>query len=183
VVNRLYTNGTDRWLTPPELVNALGQFDLDPCCEPWMPWRTAKRMLSLPPWPDSIVPGHPDFTDEFQASEIADGLVEQWRGRVFMNHPYSCALPWARTMIAHGDGIALTAAKSSDTVWGQAFLESFDLALYLAGRLLCHYPSGERSTGKWLPNVLWAFGERNCEALHKLHREAWPGVLVKREER
>lgn len=33
--------GTDRWLTPPEIVEALGPFDLDPCAEAVMPWKTA----------------------------------------------------------------------------------------------------------------------------------------------
>ena len=92
-MRHLYLDGTDRWLSPPELVEALGPFDLDPCCEPWMPWRTAKRMLSLAPGLDSIVPGHGDFKPRFQASEITNGLTADWRGRVFMNHPYSNGLP------------------------------------------------------------------------------------------
>jgi len=132
----------------------------------------------------SIVPGHPKFTDEFQASEIvADGARENWEGRVWMNHPYSCGIPWALAMRNHGDGIALTAAKSTDTAWCQEFLLHCDLALFLRGRIRFHYPDGTKSVGAWLPNVLWAFGERNCEALRRLHHEAWPGVLVKREDR
>ncbi len=34
------------WLTPPAIIKALGEFDLDPCCPPVMPWRTAREMIS-----------------------------------------------------------------------------------------------------------------------------------------
>jgi hypothetical protein len=36
---------SDTWLTPPEIVYALGDFDLDPCCPEFMPWETAERMV------------------------------------------------------------------------------------------------------------------------------------------
>ena len=29
------------WLTPPAWIEALGPFDMDPCCPPVMPWPTA----------------------------------------------------------------------------------------------------------------------------------------------
>lgn len=168
-MNQLYTNGPDRWLTPPGLLEKLGEFDFDPCCEPWMPWRTAKRMLSLAPEPDAIIPGHPRFTDKFVASEIvANGLTEKWEGRVFMNHPYSSGLAWAEKFAAHGNGIALTASKSLDTRWGQIFLDQCDAVLFPAGRILFHYPDGTKSTGKWLPNAIWAFGENEAELLERL---------------
>jgi len=43
---------TDEWLTPPEVLKALGGFDLDPCCPVDMarhrkPWSTAEIMLSV----------------------------------------------------------------------------------------------------------------------------------------
>lgn len=40
--------GTDEWLTPPELIRALGEFDLDPCAPAKRPWDTAKLHYSLP---------------------------------------------------------------------------------------------------------------------------------------
>jgi len=37
----------DIWLTPIELIKALGKFDTDPCCpDTPMPWKTAKRMIT-----------------------------------------------------------------------------------------------------------------------------------------
>jgi hypothetical protein len=200
-MNELYTNGTDRWLSPPELVAALGPFDLDPCCEPWMPWRTATRMLSLPPHDDqpardgkielaSIAPGHRQFTSAFQPSEIQDGLAFDWatanwpreaKARVWMNHPYSMGLPWAEKMVEHGRGIALTAAKSTDTRWCQLMLENCSLALFLSGRIRFHYLDGAASTGAWLPNALWAFGTDDASVLRDLvEKTAYRGVYMRR---
>lgn len=36
--------GEKTWLTPPHIIEALGPFDLDPCCPPTMPWRTATQI-------------------------------------------------------------------------------------------------------------------------------------------
>ena len=63
---RGFTGQTVEWLTPPEIVKAVGPFDLDPCTPPNMPWRTATVMLSAP----------------------ADGLAEEWFGAVWLNPPY-----------------------------------------------------------------------------------------------
>lgn len=138
-------------------------------------------MFSLPPAKDAIVPGHPKFTDQFQASEIQNGLTATWDGRVFMNHPYSAGLPWVEKFVQHNNGIALTAAKSTDTRRGQLLLSTCDLALFLAGRILFHYPDGTISEGKWLPNVLWAYGEESSEALRELVAKTnYRGVYLKR---
>ncbi len=68
-------NRTDEWYTPPEIIRALGEFDLDPCA-PNEVFYTAKRC----------------FTKEM------DGLSCQWHGRVFCNPPYthSLILPFLR---------------------------------------------------------------------------------------
>ena len=41
-------NGKDEWLTPPEIISALGQFDLDPCAPANRPWDMARHHYSLP---------------------------------------------------------------------------------------------------------------------------------------
>jgi len=42
-----FTNET--WLTPPAILHALGDFDLDPCAAPSpRPWPTAARHIELP---------------------------------------------------------------------------------------------------------------------------------------
>ena len=41
------TMGTDEWLTPPEIIKALGPFDLDPCSPITRPWDTALKHYSI----------------------------------------------------------------------------------------------------------------------------------------
>lgn len=76
--------GEKTWLTPPHIIEALGPFDLDPCCPPTMPWHTATRMVH---WP-------------------ADGLKVDWTGkRVWCNPPYGReAIPFLRKMAENRTG-------------------------------------------------------------------------------
>lgn len=71
-------SGEKTWLTPPHIIEALGPFDLDPCCPPKMPWRTAEQMVCRPD----------------------DGLAVDWTGqRVWLNPPYGReAVPFLRKM-------------------------------------------------------------------------------------
>ena len=60
-------SGQKTWLTPPEIIRSLGEFDLDPCVPDSMPWQTAKRMVT----------------------KAEDGLTVDWNGkRVWLNPPY-----------------------------------------------------------------------------------------------
>ena len=36
------TSNNDEWLTPPEIIKSLGEFDVDPCSPINRPWDTAK---------------------------------------------------------------------------------------------------------------------------------------------
>lgn len=77
-------SGEKTWLTPPDIIERLGPFDLDPCCPANMPWRTATRMVSLP----------------------EDGLSVDWSGkRVWCNPPYGReAVPFLRKMAKNANG-------------------------------------------------------------------------------
>lgn len=146
---------SDDWLTPPELLKAAGKFDMDVCCPPKIPWKTAKKMICRP----------------------KDGLAVKWYGRIWCNPPYSDILPWAKRMSEHGNGLLLTPGKSTDTRWGQICLHA-DAVLFFKGRLLFHYPDGRKSYGKWMSNMLTAFGKQNVQALRNI-QEQFPGVLMK----
>lgn len=93
---------TVEWLTPPEILLALGEFDLDPCCPPVMPWVTAKTMLN----------------------PSCDGFSADWSGRVWLNPPYGGETQkWLAKLAAHGNGIAFIFARTEtrmffDSVWG-----------------------------------------------------------------
>lgn len=104
----------DEWLTPPNVLNSLGEFDLDPCAPIVRPWPMAKD----------------HFTKEH------DGLAKTWLGRVFLNPPYGKATHlWLRKMSEHGDGIALIFART-DTEWFHDWIFNHASGiLFLRGRL------------------------------------------------
>lgn len=126
MTSRKGANKNDTWLTPPLLLEALGRFDLDPCCSFRMPWKTARRMICLP----------------------RDGLKERWVGRVWCNPPYSDPLPWVEKMASHDNGIMLLPAKSFETRWGQRSLETMGSIFVFKGRLSFYRGDGTLSGGE-----------------------------------
>jgi len=132
----------DEWLTPPEIVSALGAFDLDPCSPVNRPWDTARS--------------HYTVED--------DGLSKPWAGRVWMNPPYGKHLgAWLAKLKNHGDGIALVFARTEtraffDHVWGAA-----DALLFIEGRIHFHHVDGKRCpNNSRAPSVLIAYGMDNA---------------------
>lgn len=135
----------DEWLTPPEIVRACGEFDLDPCAPIVRPWDTARQ----------------HFTIE------DDGLAQRWHGRVWCNPPFGReAIKWLRRMAEHGNGIALIPARTEtvmfyETVWGAA-----DAVLFIQGRPHFHYVDGRRAAvNSGAPICLVAYGSDNVDAL------------------
>lgn len=137
----------DEWLTPPEIIAALGPFDLDPCAPINRPWEMARS----------------HFT-------IADnGLMREWFGRVWMNPPYGTPTivgPWMRRMAEHNRGVALIFARTEtelffETVWGRA-----SALLFVKGRLHFHHVDGTRAAANaGAPSVLIAYGHEDAAAL------------------
>lgn len=80
-------NSTDEWYTPKEIIDALGEFDLDPCAPMRPLWRTARVMYN----------------------KEQDGLKQKWEGRVWLNPPYSRPTieHFITRMVEHNNGIAL----------------------------------------------------------------------------
>lgn len=135
----------DEWLTPPEIVRALGPFDLDPCSPIARPWATAEN----------------HFT-------IADnGLLRLWDGRVWCNPPYGPETGrWMAKLAAHGNGIGLIFARTET----KAFQEIFSTAdgfLFLAGRLRFYHVDGTQGDAATAPSVLVAYGAQNVTALRQ----------------
>lgn len=137
--------GTDIWLTPPHILQALGEFDLDPCSSLDRPWDTAKR----------------HFTIE------DDGLAQEWSGRVWCNPPYGPGLaPFLRRLADHEDGgTALVFARTEtraffDYVWDRA-----TAIFFIKGRLKFHKPDGSLGGTAGSPSVLIAYGDRDAEIL------------------
>lgn len=139
---------THVWLTPPEILAALGPFDLDPCAAPSpRPWPTAARHIELPD----------------------DGLAAEWSGRVWLNPPYGKHTgDWLAKLAGHNNGIALVFARTDtrmfrDHVWGKVAG-----LLFLDRRPHFHLPDGTRAKGNsGGPLVLLAYGASNAIALQR----------------
>lgn len=157
-------SATDDWLSPRPVVDVLGPFDLDPCCVPKMPWRTARRMVS-------------NVAARSRNTVHACGLTEiDWTGIVWVNPPYSDVLPWVERMAEHGNGFMLVPAKSTDTAWGQLLLETADAVLFQRGRFEFCLPDGSDSGGAWAPSLVAAYGRR---CVKKLERAVAEGSVLR----
>lgn len=147
---------THVWLTPPEIIEALGPFDLDPCAAPSpRPWPTAARHIELP----------------------EDGLSAEWIGRVWCNPPFGDQTwAWLERMAEHDNGVALAFARTETVgfhrwVWNRA-----TAVMFLKARPHFHYPDGGRAKGNsGGPICLIAYGEDNAYALH---RSGLAGAIV-----
>jgi hypothetical protein len=146
---------TDDWLTPRWILDALGPFDLDPC-DTAEGWTGAARHFS---WAD-------------------DGLGRSWDGRVWLNPPYGSVDAWIARLAEHGDGIALTFART-ETSWFQASVwQRAEALLFFAGRL--HFrraDGGDQSGNAGAPSVLIAYGPTNAAVLEGC---GIPGAFVER---
>lgn len=137
----------DEWLTPPEIIKALGEFDLDPCMPVSPPWKTAAQSFSV----------------------LDDGLSKPWAGRVWLNPPYGQNTgQWLARLAAHGDGIALIFARTETEMFFEFVWEKAHAILFFQGRLYFHHPDGRRAEANaGAPSCLVAFGERNVAAIEK----------------
>lgn len=149
---------TDVWLTPPEVIAAVGPFDLDPCSPSDRPWPTAARHISLP----------------------TDGLTADWSDDefVWLNPPYGQATAvWMHRLAAHpGGGVALIFARTETEFFHNEVWSKADAILFLRGRLYFHHSDGTRAAANsGAPSVLVAYGP---EAVRRLERCGMDGRLV-----
>jgi hypothetical protein len=149
---------TNEWLTPPEILQALGAFDLDPCSPLKRPWDTASTHYTV----------------------REDGLSAEWRGRVWLNPPYGPHVgEWLKRLAEHGDGIALLFARTETDAFFRAWQHA-DAMLFLRGRLHFHHVDGKRAAHNGgAPSVLIAFGKTNVA---RLRNSGLKGAFVERAE-
>ncbi len=138
---------TESWITPPEILAALGKFDLDPCaCDP-QPWPCADRSYT----------------------EKEDGLARAWTGRIWLNPPYTTGViePWMRRLADHhGRGTALIFARTDTRAFHQFVWRRASAVLFIMGRLNFYYPDGRRASGNaGAPSVLVAYGDEDAAIL------------------
>lgn len=139
---------THVWLTPPEILSRLGEFDLDPCAAPEpRPWPTARRHITLPDC----------------------GLTAEWEGRVWCNPPFgSYTGQWLGRMAMHGNGIALAFARTDTAMFHEWVFKRSDAVMFLQRRPHFHLPDGTRAKGNSGGSIcLIAYGRDNAEALRR----------------
>ncbi len=149
----------DTWLTPRWVLGQLGEFDLDPCAA-----RTRDTWVC-----DN------SYTD------LDDGLRRFWKGRVFMNPPFSNTAPWIRKHAHHGNGISLVPASVESEVWREIVWKQARAVLLLHGRTRFCNPDGSTTTGRPLRSIaLIAWSDADA---HILEISTFAGVLLKTWDR
>lgn len=137
---------THDWLTPPEIIQALGVFDMDPCASQFQPWRTANEQFTIED----------------------DGLARDWVGRVWCNPPYGPhAEKFLKRCAEHGNGIALIFARTETKAFQKYCWNAADAMLFMAGRIKFRLPGGGVSGPAGAPSVLIAYGKENADSLRR----------------
>lgn len=138
-------NSTDEWYTPIEIINSLGKFDLDPCAPEKPLWQTASTMYD----------------------KNIDGLKQVWRGRVWLNPPYSRPLieQFVKRMAEHNNGIALLFNRCDSKMFIDVVLEKATAIKFLKERIKFYRKDGTRGGSPGCGSILIAFGENNAEIL------------------
>ncbi len=143
--HRAFAGLKDEWLTPLNIITALGPFDLDPCAPIVRPWPTAAAHYTL---------------DD-------DGLSKPWDGNVWLNPPYGPKTKlWMERLAQHGNGIALIFGRTETdcffkAVWGRA-----DAMLFIRGRIhFCDVSGMRAKNNSGAPSVLIAYGRENANRL------------------
>lgn len=136
----------NEWLTPPEIIKSLGDFDLDPCAPVNRPWDTAK----------------------LHYTEQDDGLFLPWAGRCWLNPPYDRRQIhlWMKKMAEHSNGVSLIFARTETQFFQQYVFAYCSSLLFIEGRIRFYDVTGKPGefTGG-APSVLVAYGKENVASL------------------
>ena len=138
-------NASDEWYTPREIIEALGEFDLDPCAPMHPLWPTAKIMYN----------------------KQDNGLIQNWGGRIWLNPPYSKPLIWqfVEKLAEHGNGIALLFNRCDSNKFQDIIFTKATGMMFLRNRIKFFRPDGTRGDSPGCGSVLIAFGRENAEIL------------------
>lgn len=148
--------GNKSWITPRSILAPLLEFDLDPCCPPTMPWKTARQMVHYPD----------------------DGLKVEWNGkRVWLNPPYGQAsVPFLEKMAKHdGGGIALLFGRTDTRAWHELVFPYAKGFLFMKGRIKFCSEDGNIAGGAPAPSILVAY---SYDDLFILSRSGIAGKVI-----
>lgn len=96
-----------------------------------------------------------------------DGLKQEWKGRVWLNPPYSRPLIecFVKRMAEHGNGIALLFNRCDSKMFQDVIFEKATAMKFLRNRIRFFRPDGTRGDSPGCGSILIAFGENNAEIL------------------
>lgn len=142
------TKNNDEWLTPPELIKSLGEFDLDPCSPVERPWDTAKNHYS-------IIDG--------------DGLTLPWNGRIWLNPPYGRkTFSWLNKLSKHEcGGIALIFARTETIGFYEHVWKKANSVFFFKGRIKFHYVDGLKGDCANAPSCLVSYSDDDTQKISK----------------
>lgn len=127
---------TTTWLTPPDIIAALGPFDLDPCTPPYMPWETAAKRYT----------------------PLDDGLSKEWCGRVWLNPPYGKqTFLWLNRLRLHGSGIALIFARTETQGFQDVVFPHAHSLLFVRRRICFYDGNGKKMNAPNAPSVFVSY--------------------------
>jgi len=137
----------DEWYTPPEIIHSLGEFDLDPATSPeaFKLNKSAKLIYTVKD----------------------DGLQQQWKGRIWLNPPYSNPLiqQFLIKMAEHDNGIALVFAKIEAKWFHDIVLRHATAIKFLYDRVRFFKPDGTQGLQPRNGSMLVAYGMENARIL------------------
>lgn len=140
---RGYEGGSNDWITPKYIIDALGPFDLDPCASVTQPWSCARKAYTVE----------------------QDGLAHYWFGSVWLNPPYGPHTSrWVRRLSEHGHGIALIFARVETKLWHDFIFPTMDGLVFPRSRISFHRPDGslpKSSSGAPSAIIAWGNDERS----------------------
>lgn len=136
--------GKDEWLTPPEIIKSLGEFDLDPCSPINRPWDTARK--------------HYTIED--------NGLLMPWNGRVWLNPPYGNQIHhWLHKAALHKNCIALIFARTDTQAFQDYVFNAAHAIIFIKGRLSFYHANGLKAGTAGAPSALVSYDANNSEIL------------------
>ena len=138
------TKNNDEWLTPPEIIKALGNFDLDPCAPIHRPYDMARKHFN----------------------KLDDGLSKKWDGRIWLNPPYgNNTFEWIKRLAEHKSGIALIFARTETKGFFNEIWKKADAIFFFKGRLSFLTVEGKKGNTANAPSCLISYSAQDTEAI------------------
>jgi hypothetical protein len=149
-------NTSDDFLTPPNIVRAMGDFDLDPCASGRQENPLARHQYRFPE---------------------DNGLLLPWDGSVFVNPPFSELQSWVNRFVLHADGVLLVPARV-EVSWFWKLWRHSDAIFFTKGPVKYICPEG-KSPPRFFGGAFCAMGLQNVPRLYKIPLK---GVLITAKE-